>query len=107
MTMKRGVRILVVCLIAHSLLACAGIRRTENTFYVHAECVRVLGFPIPQDDTTAAWKLFEAGEVPAGAQVKTVTSTPADWTSLMGALGNILWIHRTTISGIVEPPPEP
>ena len=107
MNSKRACRVLLVCLFAHSLLACAGIRRTPDTFYVHAESVRVLGFAIPGDDAAAAWKLLAEEEAPAGAVIKSVTSTPADWTSLVGALGNILWIHQTTISGIIEGAPEP
>ena len=74
--------------------SCAGLRETEDTFSTHAECVRILGIAIPEDDQLAA-----ADQVPPGATITTVSSTPADWSSLWGILGNLFWFHSTQISG--------
>lgn len=74
--------------------ACSGVRSTSNTFSTHAESLRIVGIPIPEDDQAAARAL-----VPAGAEITSVHSTPADWTSFFGVLGNVFWIHQTVISG--------
>jgi len=84
---------------------CAGTRRTPETFYVHAESFRLFSLPLPKDDQAAAWEKY-AEEVGAGGEIRTVTSTPADWTSLVGFMGNLFWFHRTTLSGVMLPPPE-
>jgi hypothetical protein len=84
-------------LIAAALLSgCAGIRETNNQFTTHAECFRFIGNAIPADDQAAARAL-----VPAGAKVKITNlgSTPADWTSVLGIIGNVIGFHSTTISG--------
>jgi hypothetical protein len=73
---------------------CAGIRQTNNQFTTHAECFRVIGIPIPADDQAAARAL-----VPKGATITDVTSTPADWDSFWGFIGNLFWFHQTTVSG--------
>ena len=73
---------------------CSGVRETNTDFAAHGECLRILGFAIPHDDMQAA-----RDKVPAGANVVTVSSTPADWTSLWGFFGNLFWFHWTTISG--------
>lgn len=85
----------VVCL-ASLLLAtsCSGVRESSNTFAAHGECLRVFGFPIPRDDQQAA-----LDKVPTGATITTVDSTPADWTSFDGILGNIIGFHSTSVSG--------
>jgi hypothetical protein len=38
-------------------------------------------------------------KVPAGANVVTVASTAADWTSFWGFFGNLFGFHWTSISG--------
>ncbi len=76
------------------LMSCSGMRQTENTFYTHAESFRILGFPIPEDDQAAARAL-----VPAGAKITTVNSTPADWKSFWGFIGNLFSFHITEVSG--------
>lgn len=74
---------------------CAGVRETNTDFAAHAECFRILGIAIPQDDMEAA-----RAQVPAGATVVTETSWwPADWTSFTGFFGNLFMFHSTTISG--------
>lgn len=80
----------LVCL---PVIACAGMRETDETFVAHAESVRILGFSIPGDDMARADEL-----VPDDWVVVSVRSTPADWTSLVGFLGNLLGIHQTVIS---------
>lgn len=60
---------------------------------MHAESFHLFGFTIPEDDQKAAW-----AEVPEGAEVVTVTSDPLDWTSVVGALNNILGFTTTMIS---------
>ena len=84
-------------IIMASLLAgCAGIRETNNQFTAHAECFRFIGNAIPADDQAAARAL-----VPQGSKVNitNLQSTPADWTSILGGIGNIIGFHSTTISG--------
>jgi hypothetical protein len=84
-------------LIAAALLSgCAGIRETNNQFTTHAECFRFIGNAIPADDQAAARAL-----VPAGSKVNitNLNSTPADWTSVLGIIGNVIGFHSTTISG--------
>jgi hypothetical protein len=76
------------------LSGCAGLRETNNQFSTHAECFRVVGYPIPADDQAAARNL-----VPKNAKITTIASTPADWTSLLGGLGNLFGFHMTTVSG--------
>jgi hypothetical protein len=76
------------------LSGCAGIRETNNQFSTHAECLRVVGFPIPADDQAAARNL-----VPRNGKITTIDSTPTDWTSVEGVLNNIIGFTETTISG--------
>ena len=87
---------LTVLILAATLLtsSCAGLRETNDTFTAHAESFRIFGYSIPADDQAAARE-----QVPSGATITTVNSTPADWTSFWGVLGNIFWFHRTEISG--------
>ena len=73
---------------------CSGMRKTNDTFATHAESFRIVGFTIPEDDQAAAARL-----VPPGAKVESVSSTSADWTSVIGVIGNIIGIHQTTIAG--------
>lgn len=71
-----------------------GIRQTKTTFASHAESFRFFGIPIPEDDQLAARRL-----VPDGATIVSEHSTPADWTSFVGFIGNIFWFHQTSIAG--------
>lgn len=73
------------------------MRKTDKTFYVHAESFRMLGYSIPDNDQKRAFEL-----VPPGATVKTVLSDPADWSSVLGIIGNVLWIHATQVSGGIK-----
>ena len=79
---------------------CAGTRSANGYYSVHAESFRIFGFAIPGDDQEAAAKL-QAEKYP-GATVTTSGSTPADWTSFMGVLGNIFGLHQTVISGTTK-----
>jgi len=88
------------CLLAAVALlvsGCSGMRKTGSTFSTHAESIRVLGMAIPGDDQAAAKKL-----VPVNGKIETISSTPADWTSIIGIIGNILWFHRTRITGTIS-----
>ena len=84
----------LLLLIAAALSACAGIRQTNNQFTTHAESLRIIGIAIPRDDQKAARDL-----VPEGGKITDVVSTPADWTSLIGILRNVLGFHQTSVSG--------
>ena len=77
-----------------ALSSCAGIRQTDNQFTAHAESFRIVGFSIPHDDQEAARKL-----VPNNATITSIHSTSADWTSISGFFGNLLWFHQTSVSG--------
>ena len=89
-------KILLLTLTTTLLSSCAGIRETNNQFTAHAESFRFFGNAIPADDQAAARDL-----VPNGPNVKitSIHSTPADWTSVLGFVGNIIGFHNTTISG--------
>lgn len=76
------------------LAGCAGVRESNGTFVAHGESFRLLGFSIPHDDQQAA-----LNQVPAGAKIENVSSTPADWTSFTGFFGNLFWFHMTQIGG--------
>jgi hypothetical protein len=86
----------LLLLTAALLTGCAGIRETNNQFTTHAECVRIFGNPIPEDDQAAARALVPAG---AKTQITNLQSSPADWTSVFGILGNIIAFNQTTVSG--------
>ena len=70
------------------------MRTSDKAFYTHAESIRVLGYAIPGDDQARAHAL-----VPAGATITSVHSTPADWTSVIGIIQNILWINGSEVAG--------
>jgi hypothetical protein len=84
----------LACLGLLTFAGCSGMREANGTFTVHAESFRFFGLVIPGDDQAKATSL-----VPAGAQVISVHSTPADWTSVLGVLGNLFGFHSTQISG--------
>jgi len=94
MTMTMSKFVPLTCLGLLTFASCSGMREANGTFAVHAECFRIIGFSIPADDQAKAASL-----VPAGAQVTSVYSTPADWTSVMGFLRNLIGFHGTIISG--------
>jgi hypothetical protein len=73
---------------------CAGIRQTNNQFTTHAEAFRIAGFVFPHDDQKVARDL-----VPAGGKITDIHSSAADWTSVVGVIGNIFGFHQTTVSG--------
>jgi hypothetical protein len=85
---------LTLALLLASLTACAGMREGDDTFTAHAEAFNLVGFQIPHDDYEAALEL-----VPEGAEVVTIRSTPADWSSLSGILNRLLGVSYTEISG--------
>ncbi len=87
----------VVCLSALLATGCSGFREANGHFTVHAESFRIFGFAIPGDDQEAAAKL--AAEKFPNATIYTQHSTPADWTSFWGVLGNIIGFHTTVVSG--------
>ena len=95
--MTRKAIISALCLTLLTTAGCVGMRSANGYYTVHAESFRIFGFAIPGDDQEAAAKL--AAEKFPGSNVTTSGSTPADWTSFWGVLGNILSFHCTTISG--------
>ena len=93
---RKGLMALGLCS-AIALSACAGMREDANgtSFTPHAESFRIMGIAIPHDDKTAAMDL-----VPAGATITTISSSPADWTSLWGFFGNLFGFNYTQVSGV-------
>jgi hypothetical protein len=87
-------KILPLLLLATLSASCSGLRETDSTFTAHAESFRIFGFAIPGEDNEAA-----VAKVPEGATIETIRSSPADWTSVAGALNNILGFSYTEISG--------
>lgn len=90
-------KIIALLILAASMTACSGIRRSGDQFTTHAEAFNLLGLQIPEDDYMAAMK-----HVPAGAEIHTVGASPNDWTSVLGGLGKILGFSQTQISGKVS-----
>jgi len=88
---------LIAVLTAAGLCSCTGIRRSGDQFTAHAESFNILGLQIPEDDYKAAMK-----QVPAGADIHTVDSTPNDWTSIWGGFNKIIGFSGTEISGKVS-----
>lgn len=83
-----------VCLAAPLILAsCAGARSAGNHHTAHATTFHLFGISIPGDDQEAAW-----AQVPEGAEVTTATSSPSDWSSIIGVLTNILGFSSTQVS---------
>ena len=88
---------LALCAATLTFAGCSGMRQANGMYTVHAESFRIFGFAIPGDDQEAAAKLH--AEHFAKGTVITSHSTPADWTSFWGVLGNIMGFHGTVISG--------
>lgn len=86
-----------LCVASLTLAGCSGMRQADGMYTVHAESFRIFGFAIPHDDQAAAAKLN--AEHFAKGTVVTSYSTPADWHSFWGVLGNIMGFHSTVISG--------
>lgn len=89
--------LLTILAIVATLSGCSGMRSADGKFAAHAESIRILGYSIPDDDQKRAAEL-----VPPAANVVTIESSPADWTSVVGIIGNIFWPHQTTITGTVS-----
>jgi hypothetical protein len=87
-------KLLAVVALVAALTGCFGTRETKDTFLAHAEAFRIVGIAIPGDDMAAA-----RAQVPAGANIVTISSSPADWTSVWGFLGNLFGFHATVITG--------
>ena len=83
-----------LCLGVALLSRCFGMRETNNQCTTHAECFRVIGYAIPEDDQAAARAL-----VTKGGTITDVRSSPADWHSVVGFIGNLFWVHQAKVSG--------
>ena len=77
-----------------TLSSCVGIRRSGDQFTAHAESFNFLGLQLPEDDYKNAMK-----QVPAGADIHTIESSPNDWTSVLGGFNRIIGFSLTEISG--------
>jgi hypothetical protein len=95
--MNRKPLLSALCLTMLTAAGCTGFRTANGNYTVHAESFRIFGFCIPEDDQAAAAKLH-AEKFP-GSTVITTASTPADWTSFWGVLGNLFGFHSTIIAG--------
>jgi hypothetical protein len=87
----------VACVATMTLAGCSGMRQANGHYTVHAECFRFFGIAIPACDQETAAKMH--AEHFKGGNIITQGSTPADWTSFWGVLGNIFGFHSTVISG--------
>lgn len=86
-----------LCIASLTLAGCSGMRQADGMYTVHAESFRFFGISIPHDDQAAAAQM-NAANFGTGT-VTSSHSTPADWTSFCGILGNIFSFHSTVISG--------
>jgi len=59
----------------------------------HAESFNIVGISVPANDYEEAWS-----QVPEGATVHSVSSSPKDWTSVLGFLNNLMGFTTTQIS---------
>jgi len=87
-------KLVPLALLSLTLASCAGMRQDGDDFTAHAESFNLVGLQIPGDDYAAAME-----QVPEGATVHTVRSTPADWSSVTGVLNRILGFSYTEVSG--------
>lgn len=93
--MSKYSKLLVAILLTSSTaIGCSGMRTSESTFETHAESFRFFGYVIPEDDQARAKQL-----VPAGATIVNIDSSPADWDSVIGFIGNLFWFGSTDITG--------
>ncbi len=89
---------LLLCTVVLSLTAsCSGMRKSGDQFTTHAEAINLFGMHLPECDYAKAKSL-----VPAGATIHTVSSSPTDWTSVLGVLNNIVGVSVTQISGTTK-----
>ena len=95
--MTRKSIVSALCLTLFAATSCTGMRESNGFYTVHAESFRIFGFAIPSDDQEAAAKLH--AQHFNGSTITSSCSTPADWTSFWGVLGNIFGFHGTVISG--------
>ena len=79
--------------------SCAGTRTVGNKHIAHAEAFNIFGFQFPHDDQAAAWDM-----VPAGAEATTVSTSPRDWTSVIGALSSIFGFTSTQVEWAGDAP---
>jgi len=95
MTMPKNIALLVVLI---NLTACSGLRTSDNAYSAHAENFNILFFQIPGHDTQK--KAMEL--VPKGSEIKNISSSPTDVTSVVGFINRLLGIDSTSISGTVK-----
>ena len=84
---------LSLCLLLACLASCAGTRENGDHVTAHAEAFNIFTFPLMGNDYDAAWE-----NVPTGADIISVTSTPRDWTSLQGIFAQIMGVSSTQIT---------
>jgi hypothetical protein len=87
----------VLCLALLATAGCTGMRQAEGQFTVHSTTLRLFGFPVFGDDQANAADMVKKN-FPNAQQVTTMSS-PADWTSFYGVLGNLFAFNCTVISG--------
>jgi hypothetical protein len=86
-------KLLLPCLAVATMASCAGTRTTADHTTSHAVAFNLFGLPLIGNDYDAAWE-----QVPAGATIHTVVTSPKDWTSLPGILNNIMGVTSTQVS---------
>ncbi len=79
------------------LMGCSGLKKTEDTFAVHAESFNILFLQIPGNAPERAQAL-----VPEGATIKTIHSAPTDVSSFLGFLNRLIGIDYNAINGTLE-----
>lgn len=89
---------LLACLALVSAIGCSGSRMAGDQVTIHAECFRIIGFPIPEDDQAKADSIYMNEFKSEYPTVVTAGSTPADWTSFAGFFGNLIGFHGTVIT---------
>ena len=87
-------KLLLPCLVIASMASCAGTRTAEGGHTTsHATAFNIFGLPLIGNDYDAAWE-----QVPDGATVHSVGTSPRDWTSVPGILNNIMGVTSTQVS---------
>ena len=89
---------ILLMVVLAGLTACAGVRTNDQAYSAHAENFNILFFQIPGGDTQKR----ALAQVPEGAEIATINSTPTDLTSLFGFINRLIGIDITFVNGTVN-----
>lgn len=86
----------LLCLLGLALAGCSGMSQNKEQFTTHAESFNVLFLQIPGNTMERAHDL-----VPEDGEIKTITQTPRDTTSLVGVVNRLFGFEHVRLGGEV------